>query len=240
MGFRPDVRLILRDPVRLGFFPEAANGLLQAGKLEQPAPGAFHRPVYPCMALIQPNDGGPQGLALTIEVDHRAALRGDGKEVWFTQLTGGLGALDTATGELVFWKDYPVGKGPRRIAIDDSDQLYVTLFGSGQLDIVDTKTHKLIKTVDLPDPNAAPYSALWDRWRNVVWIGNSNNDVIYRYDVESGDIGHIPLPSTHAYLRMITFDRNTGNLWTAYSHMPAGSGPSSFVMIDPGDNPVIQ
>ena len=63
MGFRPDVRLILRDPVRLGFFPEAANGLLQAGKLEQPAPGAFHRPVYPCMALIQPNDGGPQGLA---------------------------------------------------------------------------------------------------------------------------------------------------------------------------------
>ncbi|HAC33767.1 MAG TPA: hypothetical protein DCF45_04525 [Gammaproteobacteria bacterium] len=200
------------------------------------------------MASLNPDNGEVQEFEVPIAEDNKpfraaiygAALRGDGKEVWFTQLTGGLGALDTATGELVFWKDYPVGKGPRRIAIDDNDQLYVTLFGSGQLDIVDTKTHKLIKTVDLPDPNAAPYSALWDRWRNVVWIGNSNNDVIYRYDVESGDIGHIPLPSTHAYLRMITFDRNTGNLWTAYSHMPAGSGPSSFVMIDPGDNPVIQ
>ena len=166
-----------------------------------------------------------------------AAMRGDGKEVWFTQLTGGLGAINTTTGELVFWQDYPVGKGPRRVAIDDNDQLYVTLFGSGQMDIYDTRTHKLVKQVDLPDPNAAPYSALWDRWRNVVWIGNSNADVIYRYDVATGDIGHIPLPSTHAYLRMITFDRNTGNLWTAYSHMPAGSGPSSLVMIDPGDHP---
>src|SRR5690606_15378080 len=78
VGFRPDVRLILSDPVRLGFFPEAANGLLQAGKLEQPAPGAFHRPVYPGMPLIQPDNSGPQGLAFTIEVDHRAALRGDG------------------------------------------------------------------------------------------------------------------------------------------------------------------
>ncbi|RLA09413.1 MAG: hypothetical protein DRQ54_02735 [Gammaproteobacteria bacterium] len=168
-----------------------------------------------------------------------AALRGDGKEVWFTQLTGGLGAINTETGELSFWQDYPEGKGPRRIAIDDDDNLYVTLFGSGEMDIYDTQAHKLVKKVKLPDPNAAPYSALWDRWRNVVWIGNSNADVIYRYDVATGDIGHIPLPSTHAYLRMITFDRKTGNLWTAYSHMPIGSGPSSFVMIDPGDHPKI-
>lgn len=168
-----------------------------------------------------------------------AALRGDGKEVWFTQLTGGLGALNTETGELVFWQDYPEGKGPRRVAIDDDDNLYVTLFGSGQIDIYDTRAHKLVKTVDLPDPNSAPYSALWDRWRNVVWVGTSNADVIYRYDVATGDVGHIPLPSTHAYLRMITFDRKTGNLWTAYSHMPIGSGPSSFVMIDPGDHPKI-
>lgn len=199
------------------------------------------------MASLDPETGDVEEFDIPLEEGNQpfraavygAALRGDGKEVWFTQLTGGLGALDTETGELVFWQDYPVGKGPRRVAIDDNDHLYVTLFGSGQMDIYDTRTHKLVKQVDLPDPNAAPYSALWDRWRNVVWIGNSNADVIYRYDVETGEIGHIPLPSSHAYLRMITFDRKTGNLWTAYSHMPIGSGPSSFVMIDPGDNPQI-
>ncbi len=168
-----------------------------------------------------------------------AAMRGDGKEVWFSQLTGGLGAINTETGERVFWQDYPVGKGPRRMSIDDNDHLYVALFGAGQMDIYDTRTHKLIKTVDLPDLNASPYATVWDRWRNVVWISTSNADVIYRYDVASGEIGHIPLPSTHGYLRMTTFDRKTGNLWTAYSNMPAGSGPSAFVKIDPGDHPAI-
>lgn len=199
------------------------------------------------MASLDPETGAVEEFDIPLAEGNKpfraavygAALRGDGKEVWFTQLTGGLGALDTETGELVFWQDYPEGKGPRRIAIDDDDNLYVTLFGSGEMDIFDTREHKLLKRVALPDPNAAPYSAIWDRWRNVVWIGNSNADAIYRYDVASGEIGHIPLPSTHAYLRMITFDRKTGNLWTAYSHMPIGSGPSSFVMIDPGDNPVI-
>ena len=42
-----------------------------------------------------------------------------------------------------------------------------------------------------------------------------------------------PLPRPGAFLRMMTFDRHTGNLWTAYS--ATGEGPQALVEIDPGD-----
>ena len=197
------------------------------------------------MGKLNTETGEVTEYDVPIEEDNtpfRAAIYGavmtQTNKVWFSQLTGGVGALDAKTGELVHWVDYPVGEGPRRMTIDRDDRIYVPLFGSGELSILDGNSGEEIKRVALPDPASAPYSAVWDPWRNVVWLGTSNADVIYRYDVATDQISHIPLPSRHGYLRMITFDRHNGNLWTAYSNMPAGSGPSAFIMVDPGDAPL--
>lgn len=197
------------------------------------------------LGAVHPETGRVQEFDAPLKPDNnafRASIYGlvmdSQKRVWYSQLTGGVGAFDTASEEFGAFIDYAPGTGPRRMAIDDRDHLYVPLFGSGQLSVVDTATGEEIERVELPDRNAAPYAALWDSWRRVVWLANSNSDSIYRYDPESKTFGYIPLPRQLAYLRMITFDRRTGHLWTSYSNIPTGQGPSMFVEIDPGDGVV--
>jgi streptogramin lyase len=164
-----------------------------------------------------------------------AVITRDGKRVWFSQLSGGVGAVNTETGKVDVYLPLPQGAGPRRMALDDQDVLYVPLFGTGDLLIYDSRTDKELGRVPMPDPNNAAYSAVWDPWRRAVWIGTSNADVIYRFNPDDRSFAVYPLPSDMGYLRMITFDRHNGNLWTAYSNIPTGAGPSRFVMIDPGD-----
>ena len=164
-----------------------------------------------------------------------AVITHDGKRVWFSQLSGGVGAINTETGKLDVYLPMPQGAGPRRMAIDDQDVLYVPMFGTGELLIYDSKTDKELGRVAMPDPNNASYSAVWDPWRKVVWLGTSNADVIYKFKPADRSFEVFPLPSAMGYLRMITFDRHNGNLWTAYSNIPTGAGPSRFVMVDPGD-----
>ena len=164
-----------------------------------------------------------------------AVITSDGKRVWFSQLSGGIGAVNTQTDKIDVYLPMPQGAGPRRMALDDQDLLYVPLFGTGELLIYDSKADKELARVMMPDPNNAAYSAVWDPWRKVIWIGTSNADVIYKFKPADRSFEVFPLPSHMGYLRMITFDRRNGNLWTAYSNIPTGAGPSRFVMVDPGD-----
>jgi streptogramin lyase len=164
-----------------------------------------------------------------------AVITRDGKRVWFSQLSGGVGAVSTETGKVDVYLPLPQGSGPRRMALDDQDVLYVPMFGTGELLIYDSKTDKELGRVMMPDPNNASYNAVWDPWRKVVWLGTSNADVIYKFKPDDRSFEVFPLPSKMAYLRMITFDRRNGNLWTAYSNIPTGAGPSRFLMVDPGD-----
>ena len=164
-----------------------------------------------------------------------AVITRDGKRVWFSQLSGGVGAVSTETGKVDVYLPLPQGSGPRRMALDDQDVLYVPMFGTGELLIYDSKTDKELGRVMMPDPNNASYNAVWDPWRKVVWLGTSNADVIYKFKPDDRSFEVFPLPSAMGYLRMITFDRRNGNLWTAYSNIPTGAGPSRFVMVDPGD-----
>ena len=164
-----------------------------------------------------------------------AVITRDGKRVWFSQLSGGVGAVNTETGKVDVYLPLAQGAGPRRMALDDQDVLYVPLFGTGELLIYDSTSDTELARVMMPDPNNAAYSAVWDPWRRVIWIGTSNADVIYRFDPDDRSFAVYPLPSDMGYLRMITFDRRNGNLWTAYSNIPTGAGPSRFLMIDPGD-----
>lgn len=165
-----------------------------------------------------------------------AVITRAGKRVWFSQLSGGIGAVNTETGKIDVYLPMPQGAGPRRMAIDDNDVLYVPMFGTGEIMIYDSKTDKELGRVMMPDPNNASYSAVWDPWRKVVWLGTSNANAIYKFKPDDRSFEVFPLPSAMGYLRMITFDRRNGNLWTAYSNIPTGAGPSRFVMVDPGDS----
>ena len=153
--------------------------------------------------------------------------------VWFAQLGGGVGAFNVETLKFEDYLPFDMGEGPRRLAIDDNDRLYVPLMGSSEVFIYDTRAKKALARVKLPDRWAATYNVTWDPWRRCLWVGTTNADVIYRMDTETHAFTRYPLPRPGAFLRMITFDRHTGNLWTAYS--ATGEGPQALVELDPGD-----
>ena len=153
--------------------------------------------------------------------------------IWFAQLGGGVGAFNVETEEFEDYIEFDMGEGPRRLAIDENDRLYVPLMGSSEIFVYDTRTKKEVARVRLPDRWAATYNVTWDPWRKCLWVGTTNADVIYKMDPTTFAFTRYPLPQQGAFLRQITFDRSTGNLWTAYS--ATGEAPQALVELDPGD-----
>ena len=177
-----------------------------------------------------------EGLSPINHLMYGAALSADGKEAWYSQLNGSVGCIDTATKKRVKLIPFPEGAGPRRITRDDDGNLWVALFGSGQVAKIDMTAGKVVATFDLPDRAAAPYAVSWDQRRRVVWVANANSDAVYRLDPKSGAATVIPLPRPMAYLRQIDVDETSGRLVGAYGNYPEGSGPSMGVLIDVGDS----
>src|SRR5262249_46773988 len=151
---------------------------------------------------------------------------------------GCIGAFNTATLKFEEVVQFPdPNDGPRRIAMSDSDVLYVALFGAGQLAEYNTRTHAMVGVYDLPDRASAPYAVTWDPIRKVVWIVTSNSNVLYRFDPRGKSFAVLPLPREGAYMRMVAVDKQTGNLVTSYANLVEPVfGPRMAVMIDPGDN----
>jgi virginiamycin B lyase len=160
------------------------------------------------------------------------------KEVWYSQLGNGtFGGFDIDKQQFIGPFQLPdVNAGPRRIAISDTDVLYMALYGGGQLAEFDTKTRKMVGIYDLPDTGSAPYATTWDPLRKVVWIATANGDVIYRFDPKTRQFGVLPLPREQAFLRMIDVDPKTGVLVTSYANIvDIVQGPRMALIIDPGD-----
>ena len=174
-----------------------------------------------------------------------AALDPNGKRVWYTQLHGHLGAFNTETEEVEKIVPFPQGAAPRRMAIQEDGTLWVPLFGEGQLLKFDTARGVEAARYDLPDRGAASYSVTYDGRREAVWVGTTNSDRIYRFDIETERWSHYPLPRKEAYIRMIEVDLETGDLWTTYSNLPVGkrdpavhgteSANNMLVRLHPGD-----
>jgi streptogramin lyase len=154
--------------------------------------------------------------------------------VWYAQLGGGVGSFNVETLKFEDYIPFEMGEGPRRLAIDERDRIYVPLMGASEVFVYDTRAKKELARVKLPDRWAATYNVTWDSLRKCLWVGTTNADVIYRMNPETYAFTRYPLPRQGALLRMITFDRRTGNLWTAYSSLGKNS-PDALVELDPGD-----
>lgn len=180
-----------------------------------------------------PSPGRPGRTAL-----YGLSMTKNRREVWYSQLGNGtFGGFDIEKQQFIGPFQLPdANAGPRRIAISDSDVLYLALYGGGQLAEFDTKTRRMIGVYDLPDTGSAPYSTTWDPLRKVVWIATSNGDVIYRFDPATRQFGVLPLPREQAFLRMIDVDPKTGVLITSYANIvDIVQGPRMALVIDPGD-----
>lgn len=164
----------------------------------------------------------PEGEAPFHAFIYGAAMDPSLKRVWWTQLHGSLGSFNVETEKVETIVPFPRGAAPRRMAIDDDGTLWVPLYGEGQLLKFDTKRGVEIARYNLPDRAAAAYSVTLDSKRHAVWVGTTNSDRIYRFDIDSAHWRQYPLPRKEAFLRMIEIDHATGDLWTAYANLPIG------------------
>jgi streptogramin lyase len=174
------------------------------------------------------------GLSPINHLIYSTVLSADGKRAWYSQVNGSVGCIDTRTKKVVQLIAFPEGTGPRRMARDNAGDLWVALFGSGQVARIDMRHAKVIATFDLPDRAAAPYAVTWDERRQAVWVANANSDAIYRLDPRTAQFKVYPLPRRMAYLRQLAIDED-GRLVGTYGNYPEGSGPSMGVLIDVGD-----
>ena len=169
-----------------------------------------------------------------------AAMEPNGKRVWWTQLHGYLGSFNIETKKVETVVPFPQGAAPRRMAIQDDGTLWVPLFGEGQLLKFDTARGKEVARYDLPDRAGASYSVTMDSRRNVVWVGTSNSDRIYRFDIAKESWKHYPLPRKEAYIRMIEVDPDTGDLWTSYSNLPVGKRDPKVFGSEAANNMIVR
>lgn len=154
---------------------------------------------------------------------------------WYSQVNGAVGCLDTTTMQRRHLVDFPEGQGPRRMMRDNAGNLWVALFGSGQVARIRMQDGVRTATYDLPDRASAPYAVTWDERRQCVWVVTANSDALYRVDAATGASRVYPLPRRMAYLRQVGLDQASGRLVASYGNYPAGSGPSYAVLIDVGD-----
>jgi len=176
-----------------------------------------------------------EGLSPINHLIYSTVLSADGKHAWYSQVNGSVGCINTRTKKIEKVIPFPEGTGPRRMALDNAGNLWVALFGSGQIARIDMASGKILATFDLPDRSASPYAVTWDEHRKAVWIATANGDAIYRLDPASGAFLVYPMPRQMAYMRQISIDGTSGQLVASYGNYPEGSGPSMGVLIDVGD-----
>ncbi len=169
-----------------------------------------------------------------------AAMDPSLKRVWWTQLHGSLGSFNVETEKVEKIVPFPRGAAPRRMAIEDDGTLWVPLYGEGQLLKFDTKQGVEVARYDMPDRAGASYSITLDSKRRAVWVGTTNSDRIYRFDIDTTRWRHYPLPRKEAFLRMIEIDHETGDLWTTYANLPIGKRDPAIYGNEHANNMIVR
>ncbi len=179
---------------------------------------------------------GPEEQSPPVTRAYGVVMTSDRRSVWFTQVGGhGLGAMNTETGDLEFYKVLSYGSGPRRLAIDENDILWIPLYGAGALLKFDARTREELDRFDLPNRSSAPYVVSYDPIRKKVWIGTSNADVLYSFDVKDETFETWTLPRKGSFTRSVPVDLSTGCIITSYAQIPPAVGPNMIAQLDPGD-----
>ncbi len=177
-----------------------------------------------------------EGRSPTNTLLYANILSRDRKYVWYSQINGAVGCMNTETKIVEKVIPFPAGTGPRRMWRDDENNLWVALHGSSQIAKIDMDRREVVATYDLPDRLAAPYAVTWDTGRKALWVANANSDALYRLDPKSGVFKVYPLPRQGAYLRMIAVDPKTSQLVSTYAnYVPQKAAPRMGLLIDVGD-----
>jgi streptogramin lyase len=170
-----------------------------------------------------------QHPSLAEKAVHLYAAVADSKgRLWFTETHGNrFGMLDPRTGEVMV-KDMPEKwVGPKRLAIDKDDVLWIPELASGKITVYDTRTDKVVDRLTLPIPGDFPYGIRRNRYTGDLWITGSGSDSLYRLNPKTKVFSIYRLPRRGAYTRTVSFADN-GDIWTNYASFPNAHTQTPF------------
>lgn len=151
-----------------------------------------------------------------------AAVADSRGNLWYTETHGNrFGMLNPKTGEA--WEEDMPEKhvGPKRLAIDQDDVLWIPELATGKITVYDTRRRKIVDRLTLPIPGDFPYAIRRNRFTGDLWVTGSGSDSLYRLDPKTKNFAIHRLPRAGAYTRTVSFDAN-GDIWTNYASFPNG------------------
>jgi streptogramin lyase len=149
-----------------------------------------------------------------------AAVADSQGNLWYTETHGNrLGMLDPKTGTA--WEQDMEQKsvGPKRLAIDKDDVLWIPELATGKITVYDTRKRKVVDRIALPIPGDFPYGIRRNRYTGDFWITGSGSDSLYRLEPKTKKFTIYRLPRRGAYTRTVSFTEN-GDIWTNYASFP--------------------
>ena len=172
--------------------------------------------------LLDPTTGAVKAFKLTgphadkpygISVDSRGVI-------WYTKYSENmLGFINPATGEAKEWELPHPQSGPHRMHIDNDDNLWIPLSGTGTLLRYNTRDGRQ-KEYALPDKDSFPYATRYDSKSDRVWITGNGGNAIYVFNPKTEQFRTFRMPSALSYGRMVSIDYRTGDLWTGLASYP--------------------
>ncbi len=146
---------------------------------------------------------------------------------WLAEFGDGhLGKIDARTGE-VKWFNTPTAHGrARRMAIDDHDNILLTLYRANAVTVFDTKEEKFTE-YKLPTEYTAPYRAAQDK-NGDIWVSNMTTDRAVRFNPGTGKSTEYLMP-TETNMRSAFVDNTTAipTFWVGSNHT------ASLVKVEP-------
>jgi len=109
---------------------------------------------------------------------------------------------------------------PRRPAIGANDTLWVPEWNTGYLSGYDPHSGAF-KRYKVGSSALGAYDAEYDNRSGHVWVTGALGSSMVLFDPADGTSLEIPLPTNPGYTRHLAVDPQTGDLWSAYSSLPA-------------------
>ena len=165
-----------------------------------------------------------------------AAVADSQGRLWYTETHGNrLAVLDPKTGKASEFDMPEPWSGPKRLAIDKDDVLWIPELATGKISVYDTRAGKFIDRLTLPIPGDFPYGIRRNPYTGDLWITGSGSDSLYRLDPKTKKFTIYRLPRAGAYTRTVSFTEN-GDIWTNYASFPNfhTRGPSEPQGMDTG------
>jgi len=148
-----------------------------------------------------------------------AAVADSHGRLWYTETHGNrFGVLDPNTGKL---EEFPMPEewsGPKRLAIDPDDVLWIPELATGRITRYDTRKREFLQSFSVPIPGDFPYAIRRNRYTGDFWITGSGSDSLYRVNPSDLSIKVYRLPHRGTYTRTVSFTE-TG-IWSVYASFP--------------------